>query len=486
MRNHVEFLPNMNQDVVENVKGLRLCAYLIAIEGWRRGLKLTWYKDGPNQYMFTKLKKSIAGMSFSLSDNQETHFFHRSRGDKVNNSAVSICSNKEETKSHLSKHGVQVPLGSVLTEDKSIISYAEEIGFPVIIKPLKGSMGKGVYTNINSSEQLQDVLKELRSKYKYKKYIVEKHYYGKEYRVYVVGDQVVAATYRVPANVIGDGISTVEQLIEIKNEQRKSNPYLKSKPIKVDYEIEYLLRKEGYNLQSILEKGKQVFLREKSNLSSGGDPLEATDKLTKEVKKLAVDAVKAIPMIPHAGVDVIVDPEDHRKGVVLEINSTAEIGFHYFPLEGKAKDIGKAIIDYYFPHTVQNKKSTFYFDYYSVLDSLKSGAVDDLTIGEAPRNNLIIRKYTVIGKVRNVAYPMYIKKEALGKGLMGTVQIVNRNTAVIYIVSNEINKLNDFMKLVKKGTKESVIESVTEETLSNLDKPMKTGFHIITNMKSKK
>ncbi|MEF3330103.1 hypothetical protein [Oceanobacillus oncorhynchi] len=362
-------------------------------------------------------------------------------------------------------------LGSVLTEDKSIISYAEEIGFPVIIKPLKGSMGKGVYTNINSSEQLQDVLKELRSKYKYKykKYIVEKHYYGKEYRVYVVGDQVVAATYRVPANVIGDGISTVEQLIEIKNEQRKSNPYLKSKPIKVDYEIEYLLRKEGYNFQSILEKGKQVFLREKSNLSSGGDPLEATDKLTKEVKKLAVDAVKAIPMIPHAGVDVIVDPEDHRKGVVLEINSTAEIGFHYFPLEGKAKDIGKAIIDYYFPHTVQNKKSTFYFDYYSVLDSLKSGAVDDLTIGEAPRNNLIIRKYTVTGK-----------------GLMGTVQIVNRNTAVIYIVSNEINKLNDFMKLVKKGTKESVIESVTEETLSNHDKPMKTGFHIITNMKSKK
>ncbi|MEF3330102.1 hypothetical protein [Oceanobacillus oncorhynchi] len=59
MRNHVEFLPNMNQDVVENVKGLRLCAYLIAIEGWRRGLKLTWYKDGPNQYMFTKLKNLL-------------------------------------------------------------------------------------------------------------------------------------------------------------------------------------------------------------------------------------------------------------------------------------------------------------------------------------------------------------------------------------------------------------------------------------------
>ncbi|WP_152656807.1 acylphosphatase [Oceanobacillus sp. CFH 90083] len=478
MDNKVVFLPNIDMNVASDISGFRLCSYLIALEGWRRGLKLKWYKDESNACKLQKVSGGSNGVVFSLSDGQHTHFFFRSRGDKVANEAVKICGNKEKTKNYLRNNNVPTPLGEVISNDEEILAYAQEVGFPVIIKPINGSMGRGVYTNINSKKELEGILKELRSQFKYKEYLVEKHYYGKEYRIYVVGDQVIGATYRVPANIIGDGINTIEKLIEIKNEQRKSNPYLKIKPIKVDYEVKYMIDREGYDLQSVPEKGKQVFLREKSNLSSGGDPLDATDELSPEVKEIAVNAFKALPSIPHGGVDIIVNPEDNSKGVVLEINATAEIGFHFYPLEGKGRDIGKAVIDYYFPKSKLNEKSLLYFDYESILEPLASGAVDDLVIADAPLNELFTKKYVVSGKVRKVGYVTYIRKQALRLNLIGSVELVNNRKVEITVVSDNRSKLDDFVKYVKRGSKKSIVKEVYEESIQKNEVPIKLGFHI--------
>lgn len=96
-------------------------------------------------------------------------------------------------------------------------------------------------------------------------------------------------------------------------------------------------------------------------MSSGGNPIEATDELSDEVKQIAVNSLKALPSIPYADVDIIVDFKDNTKGVVLEVNATAEIDFHLFPLIGKAKDIPGAIIDYYFPETIGAKKNFLLF-----------------------------------------------------------------------------------------------------------------------------
>src|SRR5699024_7844758 len=101
--------------------------------------------------------------------------------------------------------------------------------------------------------------------------------------------------------------------------------------IKIDYEVRNMLKKLNYDENSIPKKNEKVFLREISNLSSGGDPIEATDELSPEVQQIAIDSLKALPSIPHAGVDIIVDPKDNKKGIVLEINATAEIGFHLYP-----------------------------------------------------------------------------------------------------------------------------------------------------------
>src|SRR5699024_7711398 len=171
-----------------------------------------------------------------------------------------------------------------------------------------------------------------------------------EYRVYVVDDQVVAAYNRIPANITGDGMRTIEELIDAKNYERRQNARLNSCLIHMDVEIMDYITEKGYTLLSIPKRGEYIQLRKKTNVSSGGDPIDVTDELSEDIKKIAIDAVRAIPDLHHAGVDIIINEGDNIKqpAVVLEINSTAQIGGILFPLRGKARNIPAAIIDYYF------------------------------------------------------------------------------------------------------------------------------------------
>lgn len=478
----VKLFDNLTHEVVSDIHGFKLCSYLVALEGWRRGLSLKFYKDETDLCKLDRLNSSTHGKFFSLRSNQKTHYFFRSRGDLVANKTVRICQNKEKTKNLLEKGNVPIPLGKEfdIKNEEDIISYAESIGYPVVLKPLNGSMGKGVYMDINNKEQLADAIENARTTYRYTNYLLEKFYPGKEYRVYVVGDKVIGATNRIPANIIGDGRSTIEELIEVKNKERKENPYLAPKPIKIDYEVENSLKKTGYKLDSIPQKNETVFLREKSNLSAGGEPIEATDELTEEVQQIAVNALKALPSIPHAGVDIIVNPEDPNKGVVLEINATAEIGFHSFPLKGEAKDVPGAIIDYYFPETIGKEKSNFYFDYNSILEPLKTWAAEEILIPKPPLGEVYGKKYMVTGKLHRVGYMNWIRRQALRRNLLGYVRKISRNEVEVVVYSNDKEKVDQFVELCKKGSKKSKVDHVTEQEINlNDQQPQKIGFELI-------
>lgn len=474
----VELFPHLNHEVVENITGFKLCSYLVALEGWRRGLDLRWYHDETDLCKMDRLNSSTQGKFFSLTSKEKTHYFFRSRGDKVVNKAVRVCQNKEKTKEYLRESGVPITEGATFSEDSKIVEYAEKMGFPVVVKPLNGSMGKGVYTNIMSVDELKEVLRELRSTLRNKELMIEKYYPGKEYRVYVVGDRVIGATNRIPANVVGDGKHTIDELIQLKNEERKKNPYLAPKPIKVDFEVRSLLEKGGYSLESIPAEGEKFFLREKSNLSSGGDPIEATHELTEEVQQIAVDALKALPSIPHAGVDVIVDPDDPTKGVILEVNATAEIGFHLYPLEGKPRDIPAAIIDYYFPETTNNTRSYAYFDYLSVLEPLKTWATEEVKVFSISSEQYFVKKYTISGKVTKVGYMNFIKRQAMKQGLFGKARKLGKDIEVV-IISTDQAKLDKFSEICKKGSKRSKVEKVIETDAEVLTTPFKLGFEIL-------
>lgn len=471
--------PHLNHHVVKGITGFNLDAYLIALEGWRRGLELKWYKDETELNTFNVLPGKTNGRFFSLSSRDKIHYFFCSRGDKVSNVAAKICRNKNRTKNELMKSGINVPQGALLTDKKEIISFAENIGYPVVIKPVSGSMGKGVYVNIKNKAELQTVLEELENTNKNKELIIEKYYPGKEYRVYVVGDKVVGAINRVPANVIGDGIHTIKELIELKNKERKKNPYLAKKPIKVDNQILTLLKKNGYNLDSIPNKGEQVFLREKSNLSQGGDPIEATDELSDSVKQLAVNALKVLPSIDHAGLDIIVNPNNRNEGTVIEINSKPEIAFHVFPLSGEPKDVPGAIIDHYFPETRGNFKTTAYFDYLSILEPLKTWAVDELKISKSPTKPYFKKTFRVKGQVQGVGYIAYIKRHALKHNLSGETKKINKDIEVT-IIGPHPDILDNFKDIINKGSKKSKIEQVIETETEMISEPFKIGFKTIS------
>src|SRR5699024_7332667 len=145
---------------------------------------------------------------------------------------------------------------------------------------------------------------------------------------------------RIPANITGDGENTIEELIRLKNLERRKNSRLNSCLIEIDVEIIKLIQEKGYTLETIPKKGEYILLREKTNVSSGGDPIDVTDSISDGIKKLAIQAIQAVPGLTHGGVDIIENTSDNNDvpGFIIEINATAQIGGILFPLEGKARN----------------------------------------------------------------------------------------------------------------------------------------------------
>lgn len=486
---NINYFPHLSKDVIKNINKFQLDSFLIAYEGWRRGLTLKWYQDESNECKLSRLNSSTSGKFFSLTSPEKTHYFFRSRGDKVQNKTVRLCQNKENTKTILQEGNIPVPQGEQfnISEENEILKFAEKIGYPLVIKPVSGSMGRGVFINLTNETELMDILTHYKNNLPYKKIIVEKHYQGKEYRIYVVGDKAVSVINRIPANITGDGINTIKELISLKNKQRKQNPYLAAKPIKIDYEINQMLTKQNLNENSILEKNKKIFLRELSNLSTGGEPIDETNEITPEVKQIAIDALKAMPSIPHAGVDVIISPENDKKAVVLEINATAEIAFHLFPLNNKPVDLPARIIDYYFPETINNHKTKFYFDYKSILEPLKTSSTKLVEVTPAPIGKLYRKIYTVEGKLSNVGYLSWIRRQALTKNLHGSIKKINKNKIKIDVIGTDKNMIEEFFNICEKGSKKSRVENVSSvDKKINQNEVFKLGFKIKKKKKKNK
>lgn len=476
-------LPQLTEEIVRNARKTRLDAFAVALEGWRRGLKLKWYtKDTPHFDDMIIFGVNPPGRLFSLSSDKKTHFFFRTRGDKVSNRAVEIGSEKGDTKIWLDKAGVPVPQGKGFPEDatdEEIIEYSRTLDYPLVFKPTNASLGNGVVTNLQNEAEFVAALNYVRHELGYKEVIVEQHVSGKEYRLYVVEDQVIAVYNRIPANITGDGKHTIEELIELKNYERRQNARLNSCLIHTDQEIVDFVTEQGYSLDSVLEKGKQLLLREKTNVSSGGDPIDVTDETPNEIKQIAIDAVKAIPGLHHAGVDIIVneDPKIKQPAVVLEINPTAQIGGALFPLRGKARNIPAAIIDYYFPETkgIDTSDSKIYFDMSTVLEPLEDRTAIEVEVAPAPMGKLYAKRYVVIGDVQRHRYHRWIKKQALDRNLNGFVKNMVFDEIEVIIAGTDKKEVDGFKQVLKQYPQGSRVVKIQEEVW---EEPVTVGFEI--------
>jgi cyanophycin synthetase len=261
--------------------------------------------------------------------------------------AETIAQDKELTKKLLDAAGVPVPLGRVVLDADDAWEAAQEIGQPVVIKPKDGNQGKGVTVNVTTREQLTagfHAASEFRDDI-----MVEKYLPGHDFRLLVIGNKLVAAARRDPPHVVGDGRSTVRQLVDTVNlDPRRGSGHATSlTKIRFDDIALASLAKQGYDADSIPPKGQRVTLRNNANLSTGGSATDVTDDVHPEVAARAIAAAHMVGL-DICGVDLVCDsvlkPIEEQGGGIVEVNAAPGLRMHISPSFGKGRAVGEAII----------------------------------------------------------------------------------------------------------------------------------------------
>lgn len=266
--------------------------------------------------------------------------------------SVDIACDKALTKEILREAGIPVPEGSVCTSLEDALDIAQQLGYPVVVKPERGNQGKGVSLNLTTPEEVAQAFNI--AKQVDENVIVEKYIKGNDYRVLVVGDRVVAVAQRIPAHVVGDGIHTVAQLVDMvnKDERRGEGHEKPLTKIKIDEISLALLKKQGYTVDSIPPAGKWVYLKANGNLSTGGEAIDCTNKIHPVNCEIAVRAAQIIGL-DIAGIDIacpdISKPIEEGTGAVIEVNAAPGIRMHLYPSKGKPRNVAQHIVDMLFP-----------------------------------------------------------------------------------------------------------------------------------------
>ncbi|MEN9384255.1 MAG: cyanophycin synthetase [Pseudomonadota bacterium] len=266
--------------------------------------------------------------------------------------AEGIAQDKDLTKKLLHAAGVPVPLGRPVDDAQDAWEAAQAIGGPVVVKPRDGNQGKGVTVNIQTEEQVKAAYQNARQ---YRDDVmVERYLPGTDYRLLVVGKHLVAAARRDPPLVIGDGVHTVEKLVEIVNADplRGDGHATALTKIRFDEIAIDRLREQGLTPQSVPPKGERVVLRNNANLSTGGTATDVTDEVHAEVAARAVAAAQMIGL-DICGVDVVcnsvLQPLEAQGGGIVEVNAAPGLRMHLSPSFGKGRAVGEAVIQHMFP-----------------------------------------------------------------------------------------------------------------------------------------
>lgn len=279
--------------------------------------------------------------------NGQEHFWQQGY-TSLNTVLARRCVHLKDVSSRLLRsRGVNAPENNLFSSSDPDRAWAWATSIaPVVVKPLNGRQGTDIYTNINSHESLTEVFGHLASKYD--ELLVEKFQRGSDYRVLVVNGKFVAATNRIAAHVIGDGKHNISNLIDSRNASRPKN----HKKILKDDISQFYLNERGLSYEDVPGAGELVVLRGAANRSAGGDVIDATDELSPSEKRMAEQAVRSIPGLNSAGLDILLPRgEGDSPACVIELNSSPNISPHHFPARGQRRDAASAVIDAMFPET---------------------------------------------------------------------------------------------------------------------------------------
>ncbi|HEX8963725.1 MAG TPA: cyanophycin synthetase [Rhodocyclaceae bacterium] len=271
--------------------------------------------------------------------------------DRSSAIAESIAQDKELTKNLLRAAGVSVPAGRPVSDAEDAWKAACEIGGAVVVKPRDGRQGKGVAVNLQTREQVlagYAAASEISSEV-----MVERFMTGNDFRMLVVGDKLIAAARRDPPQVIGDGVQTVRQLVDIVNSDPRRSEGHATTLTKIRFDDIALARlaEQGYTADSVPPKGVRVMLRNNANLSTGGTATDVTDDVHPDLAASAVAAAQMVGL-DVCGIDVVCDsvlkPLQEQGGGIVEVNAAPGLRMHLAPSYGKGRAVGKAIVDMMF------------------------------------------------------------------------------------------------------------------------------------------
>lgn len=272
--------------------------------------------------------------------------------DSTSAVAESIGQDKDLTKRLLHAAGVPVPLGKPVASIDEAWEVAQKVGLPVVVKPQDGNQGKGVTVNITDRAQLEAAY---RNAEEYGTVMVERFLPGHDFRLLVVGDQLVAAARREPPQVLGDGQHTVRELVEQVNlDPRRGEGHATSlTKIRLDDIAVARLAAQDLTPDSVPPKGQRVILRNNANLSTGGTATDVTDDVHPEVAARAIAAAQMVGL--HiCGVDMVAEtvlrPLEEQGGGFVEVNAAPGLRMHLAPSYGKPRNVGQAMVDKLYAH----------------------------------------------------------------------------------------------------------------------------------------
>ena len=263
--------------------------------------------------------------------------------------AETISRDKDLTKSLLSSVGVPIPYGELVKDEEHAWEVAQDIGLPVVVKPQDGNHGRGVFTNLHTKEEISAAFNV--AKNEGSGVLVEKFIEGDEHRLLVVGDNLVAAAKGEECKVVGDGVHTILELIDIQiNSDPRRGPTedYPLNTVRIDSIADLELKSQGFTPQSVVEQGKHVLIQRNGNVA-----FDVTDLVHPSVAKKVVLAAKVVGL-DIAGVDLVAKdiskPLEDQGAAIVEVNAGPGLLMHIKPAKGKAQPVGQAIVQNLFPN----------------------------------------------------------------------------------------------------------------------------------------
>lgn len=476
MRETVSWPKSFMPDVVGRSLGSGgLSSYCIGLEAWRRGLSVA-YESHDLRY-------------FSVANGDFTVDFDFARPRSITSDSVrSILNSKWATTSRLREAGVRVPRGVLLNVDTlthaDLGAAGESISYPIVLKPNVGSTGNGVMTGIRDARELADSFDYVAEKFRPKQVVVEEHLAGDDYRVLVVGDRVVGALRRDPANVFGDGRSSISELVDIKNADRRKNPFLSTGLIKFDFEMHKCLSDMNLTAESVPSEGEKIVLRRIANASAGGDTVDVTDTLPEEILDAAVRSVKSIPGLVVAGVDILYRtgfPATSENYAIIEMNPRPHIGVNMYPSVGYGRDVPRAILDWLFPETCCSQASELAevrFDVDAVASVLRGGFATEVRLPPCPQAPFEYRRsFRCFAEDRSLSQRRLphrtIQSLALSSSVSGRVRRLDSESIELVVFGRDAKSGNRFLEKI------SNLLNVQTVSRSVWRGPVTIGFKVI-------